>query len=182
MAAPISASGISQRAGSRKVPNLSHLLKEFLARHPQFRDAVPDGPLKGFPLRTDYPSHAPAGPGYLIVGESLGLVNPATGEGIDLAMESAELAAQAAGLALERGDTSRRGLAPYGRLLDRRYGSLFHGLQVVKHLAMGPHAISILVHKAQHKPRLARAIAGITLGAISPWTAFTPQVWWDILT
>jgi geranylgeranyl reductase family protein len=174
--------GYFARSAHHKAPNLGHMLEEFRARHPQFRDAVVEGPLKGFPLRTDFPSHAPGGAGYLIVGESLGLVNPATGEGIDLAMESAELAAQAGDLALARGDTSQRGLAAYNRLLERRYGSLFRGLQTVKRLAMGPRAISILVHKAQRKPRLARVIAGITLGAISPWTAFAPQVWWDILT
>ncbi len=93
-----------------------------------------------------------------------------------------ELAAQAADLALHQKDMSRRGLQPYARLLNRHYGSLFHGLRTVKRLAMGPRTISILVHKAQNKPYLAQMIASLTMATASPWMAFTPRVWWDILT
>lgn len=174
--------GYFARTEAGKTPNVKRLLDDYLARHDRFRDAKPEGPVKGFPLRTDFPSHKPIGPGYLIVGESLGLVNPATGEGIDFAMESAELAAGAADAALGSRDTSLAGLRPYARLLGRRYGSLFRGLQLVKHLAMRPRGISVLVHKAQTKPQLARMIAGITLATASPWSAFAPRVWWDILT
>ncbi|HEX9118716.1 MAG TPA: geranylgeranyl reductase family protein [Anaerolineae bacterium] len=173
--------GYFARSGDGKTPDVKRMLTDFLARHARFSDATPEGPVKGFPLRTDFPSHAASGPGFLILGESLGLVNPATGEGIDFAMESAELAAEAAAAALAGKDTTRRSLLRYDRLLERRYGSLFRGLQVVKHLAMGPRGISILVHKAQTRPHLARVIAGVTLGTISPWAAFAPRVWWDIL-
>jgi len=174
--------GYFARTPEGKPPDVKKLLTGFLARHERFRAAQQEGPVKGFPLRTDFPSHTPIGPGFLILGESLGLVNPATGEGIDFAMESAEFAAQTADLALGRHDTTRYGLRPYARLLDRHYSSLFRGLQVVKHLAMGPRAISILVHKARGKPHLAQMIAGVTLATVSPWSAFSPHVWWDILT
>jgi flavin-dependent dehydrogenase len=34
-------------------------------------------------LRIDFPRYPPAGEGFLLVGEALGLVNPVTGEGTE---------------------------------------------------------------------------------------------------
>jgi menaquinone-9 beta-reductase len=162
--------------------NLRRLLVEFIARRPRLRDARPVGPLRGFPLRTDFPTYRAGGDGFLLVGESLGLVNPVTGEGIDLALESAELAAPVIAAAVAAGDITWRSLAPYGRALNAEYASLFRGVKVLVRLANNPRAICVLAGKAKKKPRLARLIAAINLGVASPWQAFSPLTWWDILT
>jgi hypothetical protein len=53
---------------------------------------------------------------------------------------------------------------------------------VLVRLAASPRAIRVLTGKAKKKPRLARLIAAINLGVASPWQAFSPLTWWDILT
>jgi menaquinone-9 beta-reductase len=169
-------------AAETAAANPRRLLAEFMARHPRLATARPDGPIKGYPLRTDFPTCRPSGPGYLLVGETLGLVHPVTGEGIDLAIESAELAAAAALAALRCHNVSPAALRPYDRALMRRYATLFRGARLLLRYATGPRALNILIGKAEHKPYLARAIAGINLGVISPLAALSPHVWWDVLT
>jgi geranylgeranyl reductase family protein len=84
------------------------------------------GPIKGYPLRVDFPGAPASGEGVLLVGEAAGLVNPLTGEGIDYALESAQIAADYAGRMLlsggGRGDGEH---AEYERLLRARFERLF---------------------------------------------------------
>jgi flavin-dependent dehydrogenase len=59
----------------------------------------------------------------MFVGDAAGLVNPFNGEGIDYALESAELAAEVALAVLESGD--RTLLERYKSGLELRFGSYF---------------------------------------------------------
>ena len=165
--------------------NARHVLEHFLRQHDEMRrrlgTAEQVGEIKGYPIRTDFPSHPVHGPGYLIVGEAAGLVNPVTGEGIDLAMESGVLAAEAAHAALSRGDVSAAGLRPYERVLKRRFARTFRGLRLLRSRVMRPRALDILIRRAHRHPGMARRIMGITLGTVSPYTAFLPSTWWWIL-
>jgi geranylgeranyl reductase family protein len=173
--------GLFSRGRAGPAPNLRVGLSEFIRRHPRLRDATPVGPAKGYPIRIDFPSSRVIGEGYLVVGEAAGLVNPVTGEGIDLALESAEMAADAISAALAAGDTTARGLRAYERALHARYAGFFRGVRLLLRLATGPRALNVLIRQAQHRPRLARTIAGINLGVTSPWQAFSPRTWWEIL-
>jgi len=173
--------GVLARNGADETPNVRRLLADFMARQPRLRNAQAVGPAKGYPLRIDFPRYRPIGAGFLLAGEALGLVNPVTGEGIDLALESAELAAAAADNALRQGNVGEPGLRPYARALGIRFGSFFRGIHLLLRLAMGSHAIDVLIRQADRKPHLARIIAGINLGMVSPWVAFSPRTWWDIL-
>ena len=84
------------------------------------------GPIKGYPLRVDFPGAPASGEGVLLVGEAAGLVNPLTGEGIDYALESAQIAADYAGSALlSGGDRGDGGHTEYERLLRARFERLF---------------------------------------------------------
>ena len=165
--------------------NARHVLEHFLRQHDEMRrrlgTAEQVGEIKGYPIRTDFPSHPVHGPGYLIVGEAAGLVNPVTGEGIDLAMESGVLAAEAAHAALSRGDVSAAGLRPYERVLKRRFARTFRGLRLLRSRVMRPRALDILIRRAHRHPGMAQRIMGITLGTVSPYTAFLPRTWWWIL-
>ncbi len=86
----------------------------------------PNGPIKGYPIRVDFPSERVEGENWLIVGESTGLVNPVTGEGIDLAMESGLLAAE----------TIHEKQQNYQQQLETRYASLFNGLRWCQRILM----------------------------------------------
>ena len=162
--------------------NTRRLLADFIARHPRLAAARPDGPVKGYPLRTDFPRYRSAGRGYLLTGEALGLVHPITGEGIDLAMESAEVAAAAADAALRSQDPGKEGPACYSRALAAAYGRFFRAVHVVERIATQPRALNRLLRKAPQHPYLARTLAGINLGVVSPWAAFYPRTWWEMFT
>jgi flavin-dependent dehydrogenase len=173
--------GLFSRRNGKEAHNLPRALSEFMARRGRLRDARPLGLPKGYPIRIDFPRGPATGDGFLLVGEALGLVNPVTGEGIDLAMESAEIAAEAIDAALARGDMSARGLRAYEHALRARYASFFRGVHLLLRLATTPRAINVLIRQAQRRPQLARTIAGINLGVASPWRAFSPATWRDIL-
>jgi flavin-dependent dehydrogenase len=67
--------------------------------------------------------HPPLHRGVLFVGDAAGLVNPFNGEGIDYAMESGQLAAEAGLAVLESGDRTR--LSAYRTAVERRFGPYF---------------------------------------------------------
>ncbi len=174
--------GVFGRDGTRNQSNLRRLLAGFMQRWPRLREARPVAPLRGFPLRIDYPSSPVGGEGFLLAGEALGLVNPVTGEGIDLALESGELAAQAIDVTLRLGRGAHDIVRLYRRMLDRRYKGFFLGTRLLLRLAMRPRSLDVLIRKGREKPRLGRLIAGINMGVASPWLAFAPRTWWEILT
>src|SRR5215208_983996 len=81
-----------------RTPQPTHL-RHLIQHHPYLqrilRNAKQVGPIKGHPLRTDFPRSLTGKDRILVTGEAIGLVNPITGEGIDYALESAQLAANA---------------------------------------------------------------------------------------
>ena len=81
-----------------RTPQPTHL--QYLIQHHPYlqrilRNARQVGPIKGYPLRTDFSRSITGKDRILVTGEAIGLVNPITGEGIDYALESAQLAADA---------------------------------------------------------------------------------------
>src|SRR5262249_51872576 len=122
---------------SSKKPTLD-LLEQFVRRRAEegmMRTSRRSGPIKGFPLRVDFPAHRVAGENWVIVGEASGLVNPVTGEGIDLAIESALLAAE-----MVHNDMGRRrkNHIAYQRELWERYGPLYSGMRVLRDILLTP--------------------------------------------
>ncbi len=172
--------GVYRRPGATPT-SVRRLLWDLVQHHPalapRFRaHPEPRGGIQAYPLRSDFPRGPLGGPGWLAVGEAAGLVNPVTGEGIDLALESGRLAAQALHQALRLGKGSA-GFRRYRRALLRAYGGLFRGLQLLRPVVMRPRALRILLRKAQRHPPLLRRIVGITLGHQTPYSAFWPSTW-----
>jgi geranylgeranyl reductase family protein len=81
---------------------------EFFA--PRFADAVPAEKPVGWHLPVGSTHRPCCGPGYLLVGDAAGLIDPFTGEGIANAMYSGRLAAQAAAMALRTGEAGAANL------------------------------------------------------------------------
>ena len=122
-------------ATKRPMPTM---LKEFVASRAQeglMRTAELDGPIKGFPLRIDFPAHRIAGDNWAMVGEVTGLVNPVTGEGIDLALESALLAAEMIDRDIAAG---RKNHLPYQRELWERFGPFYSGMRTLRDIIVSP--------------------------------------------
>lgn len=122
------------------------------------------GPVKGYPLRVDFPDSPTSGDGVLLVGEAAGLVNPLTGEGIDYALESAQVAAEHVARALADGDLSRRRLEEYDRGLRTRFERLHVFCRRLRDTALSPLLLNRLVRVAARREDLKMLLIDIVLG------------------
>jgi geranylgeranyl reductase family protein len=165
--------------------NLKRRLQDFLdspEMAPRFDGAQAIGPARGFPLRTDYPMVPASGPGFLLVGEAAGLGNPITGEGIDMALESAEIASRAiAGAHLDSVGAGRAIPGRYERALKRKFATWFYSIRRIHGIVTRPGALNTLVAKGDQWCPLGRTMVSIILGTGSPMLAFSPRTWWYLL-
>lgn len=126
------------------------------------------GPLKGYPIRTDF-LHAPTfAERTLLVGEAAGLVNPLTGEGIDYALESAALAADHLAGLLGEDDLSIARLTGYHELLHARFQKIFRFGEWIRDWYGHAPLLNVLVVLANRRPELRQLLANIVLGEREP--------------
>ena len=158
-------------------------LRNLIENHPYLRrilrHARQTGPIKGFPLRTDF---SPANSGndwILVTGEAVGLVNPISGEGIDYALESAQLAAQAI-LSEWRRQPSAAIQNRYHAALTRKFQYQLMLNHLAQRLYFRKGVFDGLLVRAQQKPRLRQAFLDACFGSANPATLFTPHTLWDV--
>ena len=123
------------------------------------------GPVRGFPIRVDFLTAPTFGPSTLLVGEAAGLVNPLTGEGIDYALESAQIAADHLAAGLGRGGLD---LHAYDRALRLRFEKVFRFSQMVRDWYCFAPLLNVLVPLAEARPRLRQMLAEVVLGEREP--------------
>jgi flavin-dependent dehydrogenase len=144
--------------------------------------AEPIGPARGHPLRTrlsDTRTHAER---MLVAGDAAGLINPFTGEGIATAMESGELAAAQTLRALEAGDFSAQGLAPYSQALESRYRADQQAGRILRLALNHPKLLNRIFRQLRQDEGLALLIGDIILGHTSPRLALRPRTLLRLLT
>jgi geranylgeranyl reductase family protein len=124
------------------------------------------GPVKGYPLRDDFLNSPTHGQRILLVGEAAGLVNPLTGEGIDYALESGQIAAEHAVAMIARGDFSAQAYASYDRALRARYQALFEFCTWVRAWCVRPSVLNLLVWMANRRHDLRRQLTRVVLGGV----------------
>jgi geranylgeranyl reductase family protein len=138
--------------------------------------ARPSGPVRGFPLRTDFHRSPSIGRHILLVGEAAGLVNPFTGEGIDYALESGLIAAEAAQAILDEGDFTPRSLTRYDRALRARFQRIFVLTHFLRSFYMNSLLLDPFLHACDRWPDLARMLVEIMLTYRDPAQALRPSV------
>lgn len=134
-------------------------------------EAVQKGLIKGFPLRIDFPGERVAGENWIIIGEATGLVNPITGEGIDLAMESGLLGAQ---IIHDDITTGTHNHATYQRELWYRFAPMFNGLRILRDILITPVLMDYVLWQIRQYRFLARTSLSITQGFADPQMVFHP--------
>jgi flavin-dependent dehydrogenase len=125
-----------------------------------------EGPVRGYPIRVDFlhaPTHAER---TLLVGEAAGLVNPLTGEGIDYALESGEIAAEHIAAMLAGGAVGQ--LGEYDEQLRARFGPVFRFCAQVRDWYCWPPLLNLLVAVANRRPDLRLLLAQVVLGEKRP--------------
>lgn len=154
-------------------------LHRFLEHPPMQRllaDAEQISPVKGYPLRTDFHRSPTFGPRLLLTGEACGLVNPFTGEGIDYALESGQLAAQTILHCFKEGEFGRSALARYDHALRARFQQVFVLTHLLRRIYMNQLILEPLLRAARSWPDLAVRLVRIFLAYDSPRTALSPTV------
>jgi geranylgeranyl reductase family protein len=140
------------RCLTRQGGTIRAALDQFIASNPRLRDTLHGATLlgspNGFPLRMDYPARQTYAENVLVVGEAAGLVDPLTGEGIALALQSAELAAQVATEAVTAGDCSAARLAVYEQALKDRYLAYFTSASQLRTQLKDPDIVEALLASA----------------------------------
>ncbi len=121
-------------------------------------------PLKSYPIRVDFLSAPHVGQRLLLVGEAAGLVNPLTGEGIDYALESGQLAARRIVTMFELGDFSSAQLALYDRELADRFARLFRFCAQVRDWYLRAPLLNLLVGMANRRADLRTLLTNVVLG------------------
>ena len=158
------------------------LLEKFYTQHPRIapllKDARPVGPIKGYPLRVDFPESVPLIDGAIAVGEAIGLVNPFTGEGIDYALESGQIAAECI---LAAHDFTLAGLREYPRRLDERFRRYFILITRMRDLFYNTFMLNRIFGRGASNRFIRETIMDICFGETDPIHAFSPRMLWNIL-
>jgi menaquinone-9 beta-reductase len=125
------------------------------------------GPVKGYPIRVDFLSAPTSATRTLLVGEAAGLVNPLTGEGIDYALESGQLAAAHVVDGLSS-NIDRGWSAHYDHLLRERFENIFRFSEWIRDWYCKPPLLNLLVPLANRRPELRQLLTNIVLGEREP--------------
>jgi len=168
-----------QRVRSGEV-NLKAEMAAFLKtqRHTGGRLAEAEalGPVRGHPLRTAFGQTRTYAERLLVAGEAAGLVSPLSGEGIAPAMESGELAAQHALVALSVGDLSADALASYSTALRKHYAADWRRARLVRHALDIPSIVNRAFRRLAVDPSLALLMGKVIIGAASPRLLLRPKM------
>ncbi len=157
------------------------LLENFYRDHPRVRelikDGTPVGPIKGYPLRVDFPDATVMVEGGIAVGEAIGLVNPFTGEGIDYALESAQIAAECI---LAARDYTLNGLRDYPRRLNARFRHYFVIITRMRNFFYNTFMLNRLFGRGANNRYIRKTVMNICFGETDPLQAFSPKMMWEL--
>ncbi len=149
--------------------NTSKLLDAYVATAPAHWGLEPDG-LQGRPTGGRLPmggSVGPkAGPGWLVVGDSAGTVNPFNGEGIDYAYETGRMAADVLHEALV--DRSPLAVYQYPARLDAEYGLYFRVARTFAQVIGRPALMRELTRVGMHSHSLMEWVLRIMANLLRP--------------
>ena len=119
-----------------------------------------------------------AGPGYLLVGDAAGFLDPFTGEGVYRALRGAELAACAIERALQRCDRLPIG---YEQARQAAFADKERVCLLVQLFLGSPWGFDYVVRRLSARPHVARLLAGV-LGDYRPArSALRPSYLWALL-
>lgn len=170
--------------GSGRYSNASAGLRKFLASPQMMRltkGARQVGSIRGYPLRIDFPVTKVFKCGMLFVGEAAGLVNPLTGEGIDLALESGQVAATIIRKMFVEADFSLKYYKAYEKELRKRYQWMFIVLGLLRDIYVRPGVASRVVSVAARDDELNRLMIDILLGYRHGINGLKPRILWRVL-
>ena len=161
--------GLIPSRRQKRGASAKHILEQFLQApfmQTMLGGARQVGPIKGFPLRTDFATAPVRGHRFLLVGEAAGLVNPVTGEGVDYALESGKLAAEQLIHCFQTGDFSAAALAGYESSLRDRFQRLFVFSSRIRDWYINRPVLNRLVYVANQRDNIRELFTDVVLGNV----------------
>jgi flavin-dependent dehydrogenase len=123
-----------------------------------------------------------AAPGAVLVGDAAGFYDPFTGEGVTLALRTAEMAAAAVLRALDSPGASVPFLAGYERARRAATRDKFRFNRLLQLAVSSRHVADAVARRLARRPDLADRLVGVA-GDFEPARALvSPRVVWDLLT
>lgn len=122
-------------------------------------------------------------PGVVLVGDAAGFYDPFTGEGVTLALRTAELAAAAIAVALheERAPAVLPALLPYARERDAATRDKFRFNRLLQLAVTSPRLANAIARRLRRRPDLADRLVGIAGDFVPARTAFGFRFLRDLL-
>lgn len=173
--------GILRQHKKKKSLSPRTVMEQFMASRPLqplMQNARQIGPIKGYPLRMDFPTAPTFGERILLVGESAGLVNPITGEGIDYALESGQMAARHLLEMFAHADFSPAQHQRYDQKLREHFQKLFVFSIRARELFLNRLMLNWVSKPSGPQVRLRRLIINIAIGNQETIEHFS---WWRVL-
>jgi flavin-dependent dehydrogenase len=140
--------------------------------------ATPEDPARGCPLRVDFLRSRTSAAGVLAAGEAAGLVNPVTGEGIDYALESGRVAAEAI---LEAGGDPARAGRRYDASVASRFRTLFRVLTLSERIYYNGPGLNRFFGGNPGRQRLVDLLVDVCFGAADPKRLLSPRTLFQVL-
>ena len=146
-------------------------MKQLRYLPPRLAGMRPEGPLMMMgPLA--YRVDEPRVGGVLLAGDAAGFYDPFTGEGLYTALRSAEMLAEAAQPALERGDVSVGALAPYAAARRAAFADKARVTRVLQFLIAHRRLANTAAHFLKRRPALLSRLMGVIGDFVPPRAIF----------
>ncbi|MDJ0752982.1 MAG: geranylgeranyl reductase family protein [Ardenticatenaceae bacterium] len=176
--------GIFEVRGRSRQQSAQAVLEQFIqlpkVKH-MLAHAKQVGPVRGFPIRTDFARAPTYAQNVLLVGEAAGLVNPLTGEGIDYALESGKMAAEQMIQMFAAADFSVNQLQNYDKKLRDHFHSQVVFCERIRDWYLHKPIINRLVRVAQRRDQFRELFTDIVLGNVAAKEAMNVKTVLQIL-
>jgi menaquinone-9 beta-reductase len=153
---------LSKHVSEKKI-NLKKLLREIIEDDPRFcdrfKDAEPDGDIKGWGLPLAMKNNSVSGDNYMLTGDAASLIDPFTGEGVSNAMISGFKAAEQAVLCVQENNFTKEFIKKYDDSLYQRLGKELQLSKTLQKLVEYPWLFNFIVNKARRNKTLQETLS-----------------------
>ena len=152
--------------GANKGKRLRSLMEAFLKTpllKQMLSQATQIGVVESYPLRSDFLTASTVKGRVLAIGESAGLVNPLTGDGIDFALESGKLGAEFLLDQFNQGELRPELFNQYDRILRAHYQRKFIFFEMASRLLRYPTSLRAVFSVLERSRRARRLAVNVLL-------------------
>ena len=173
-----------KRFGKNKPSSPSVELKKFLsslANSNILANSQMQGKIKGYPLRIDFNKSKTYSERILLIGESIGLVSPLTGEGIDFALQTGNIAAEFILANIEKNIFSEKMLINYDQILRDKFSALFKALERINQVFFNQSLLDKVLYASESRENIRKAISDAMMASGNPAEMLTLRTLFQVI-